>query len=361
MLASRYGKATCAHDNLVDKCVLARYNVRMVLYNPDNPLRTRRVGYCFDFFGIGTGIAGLASAGANLLGTKWTNDTNEKIAKQNLNYQREYNQTVWQREDTNNAINRQREDSAQQRAVADARAAGLSPLAAAGVQAPSAGGTVSGGTSAPQLDYQAQAPVDFGSSFGQIGDMFNSYQQQAFQARENAENRKYNLLSTILGLAAQKEMNNARIGESARQYDATRVDNASNRRYEKARADYAVNNPSEVFGRSYGPLVDGIVALLGGKDTGLKGFAADVGNGVKSAGSGVVSTVTKSVQDAKTAVEDVTESEYDKALKELKSDPNWEYAPDDVKFSSINNLRKKHGLKPLTRDEYNKLSGSKHK
>lgn len=50
--------------------------------------------------------------------TKLTNESNEKIASQNIEYQKQFNQQVFSRE-----------DNANQRAVADMRAAGLSPLA----------------------------------------------------------------------------------------------------------------------------------------------------------------------------------------------------------------------------------------
>lgn len=50
--------------------------------------------------------------------TRWTNESNEKVAQMNIDYQKEYNAQVFQRE-----------DNANQRAVADMRAAGLNPLA----------------------------------------------------------------------------------------------------------------------------------------------------------------------------------------------------------------------------------------
>lgn len=71
--------------------------------------------------------------------TKMTNQSNEKVAQMNIDYQKEYNQQVFDREDTAN-----------QRAVADMRAAGLNPLAN---YAPLGSGGVS---AAPQSNMQYQ-------------------------------------------------------------------------------------------------------------------------------------------------------------------------------------------------------------
>lgn len=87
-----------------------------------------------------------------------TNRTNMEMNKANIEYQRNLNNQIFQRE-----------DSAYQRAVADAKAAGFSPLVASGVSAGGAGGTVS----APRNSFAAQqgAPAQAAlAQSAQIGD-----------------------------------------------------------------------------------------------------------------------------------------------------------------------------------------------
>lgn len=75
--------------------------------------------------------------------TRMTNESNEKIAAENLAYQREWN-------DYQMSLNEQimqREDTAIRRQVADARAAGVSPLAASNVGQAQTGTSVQTGSS----------------------------------------------------------------------------------------------------------------------------------------------------------------------------------------------------------------------
>lgn len=109
--------------------------------------------------------AGLSSVG-NLVGAGLSYSTQKesnKIAKDTLEYNKQLNKKIFQREDT-----------AYQRAKADAKAAGFSPLVAAGVSAGSAGGSVSH-LSAPNLqNYSA----------GQIANAFDvvsNYNQLQYQ------------------------------------------------------------------------------------------------------------------------------------------------------------------------------------
>lgn len=96
-----------------------------------------------DLFGIGS----IANAGVNLINGVWSNIQNKQIADQNfalerenLDYQKQLQQTIFNREDT-----------AMQRAMADYEAAGINPLYAIGSPAQS-GAVVS--TSAPQNKFQ---------------------------------------------------------------------------------------------------------------------------------------------------------------------------------------------------------------
>lgn len=129
----------------------------------------------FDAFGVGTAASGAAQAGANIIATKMTNDSNERnvdetnkanismndatnqanrdiadatnatnmaINQANIDYQNAYNQQVFERADT-----------AFQRSAKDASAVGINPLSLSGSVA---GGDVAGSSSAPQASLGAQ-------------------------------------------------------------------------------------------------------------------------------------------------------------------------------------------------------------
>lgn len=142
------------------------------------------------FSGLGTGILGAAaSIGGSYIqkqAQKQTNQMNMKMfnkqqafekeqyaymqSQNDLNRQREdemnalnrqredqynqtmwnredaFNQTTWNREDENNRIMREREDNVLQRRMADAKAAGIHPVIAAGGQAQAGAGQVGGGS-----------------------------------------------------------------------------------------------------------------------------------------------------------------------------------------------------------------------
>lgn len=81
---------------------------------------------------ISLATATLLGAGLSLIGGLFANKTNQKIANQNIAYQKEANETNidFQREE--NALTREREDNAYQRAALDLQRAGLSKTLAAG-------------------------------------------------------------------------------------------------------------------------------------------------------------------------------------------------------------------------------------
>lgn len=126
-----------------------------------------RCSLVLDAFGAGTAAAGAAQAGANIVSTKMTNDSNERnvdetnkanismnkatndtnmaINQANIDYQNAYNQQVFERADT-----------ALQRSAKDASAVGINPLSLSGSVA---GGDVAGASSAPQASIPMQSPT----------------------------------------------------------------------------------------------------------------------------------------------------------------------------------------------------------
>lgn len=164
-----------------------------------------------DFLGFGSGSSshsGLSSVWDkfkngntniyNQENVEKTNATNKAIADENLAFQRE-------NLDYQKALQQQifqREDSANQRAVADMRAAGLSPLA--GLQPSSAGEAIS--TSPLHNDYQEQSytPQNMGSisdflgTVSQLRAAFNSNKLQEEQV-QSAKLDNFLKANTMLG------------------------------------------------------------------------------------------------------------------------------------------------------------------
>lgn len=109
------------------------------------------MGFPFDI--LGSIFDGVANIGSLFLGASSLNQSAKaqedanRIAEQNLAYQKEFNQKVFERQDTS-----------YQRAVADAVQAGFSPLVASGT----AGGTAGGVVSAPQR--QSTADITMSSA-----------------------------------------------------------------------------------------------------------------------------------------------------------------------------------------------------
>lgn len=133
---------------------------------------------CYDIFGIGSAISGVAGAGANIAGAIMQN----KIAQENLELQKakfdwdkQVQQTTWDREDS--AYQRQRDDML---------SAGLNPLSNTASGA-NAGQAVS--TEAPQNNMDAlTAMSNLGSSISQIVDgIQNTREREATIQKANQE------------------------------------------------------------------------------------------------------------------------------------------------------------------------------
>lgn len=142
--------------------------------------------------GLSGAVGGLAQAGASILNTRETNKTNKNVAEQNLGFQREnldyqkaLQQTIFQREDT-----------AHQREIEDLKRAGINPLATAGGNGANAGSVVP----LTELNNSYQAQTADMSGIGAAGQALDAAvqnekaledarQARADQARENMYTR----------------------------------------------------------------------------------------------------------------------------------------------------------------------------
>ena len=128
---------------------------------------------------IFNGVATIGSLGLGIGSLKQSYDANKhanEIAERNLEYQKQFNQQVFDRQDTS-----------YQRAVADAVQAGFSPLVASGTSAGTAGGVVS----APQR--QSTADVAMSSANNQMAlasNMLALSRQRAEIANIEAQTQK---------------------------------------------------------------------------------------------------------------------------------------------------------------------------
>lgn len=151
----------------------------------------------------------IIQAGTSIFQTERTNNEATRQYNQNLAFNTETRNTNWQRED--NQI---------QRAVADAHAAGFSPLAALG-------NTATGATaSAPSSNVQGGQQADLSGLVNSIGQLV----QNAWQSKENEKQREHENQMNLDKLEAEKEMASANItsteniakdnrNEQARQFD----------------------------------------------------------------------------------------------------------------------------------------------
>lgn len=154
----------------------------------------------------------LISGGAGLLSGLVNAATSSYWANKNLSFQQK--QFDYQRE--LNALQMQREDSAFQRAVADARAAGLSPLAVSS-------GAVTGDLSSTQLS-------GVGNNAGQI-DLSSAVNNalSVYQAGLQREQQNNNNAATSADVAfklAQTQANNAQTAFLNQQSESVSLDNA---------------------------------------------------------------------------------------------------------------------------------------
>lgn len=150
--------------------------------------------------------------------TKLTNESNEKVAQMNIDYQKEYNAQVFQREDTAN-----------QRAVADMRAAGLNPLAN---YSPSGSGGVA---AAPQSNMHYESG--------------NSKLMENLQALQAGTSIAESLQNQALGLQQMQQNSAALQGQKllnqsqsmANQYDRmTLIDRANQQKFSSASMQQSV-------------------------------------------------------------------------------------------------------------------------
>lgn len=138
--------------------------------------------------------ASLASNGLNFLSQRNTNRKQMELAEEANDYQKQLNERLMQREDT-----------AYQRAVKDALAAGLSPLTVAGTGGAGAGGTVSGSMNVPSLG----APqIDPNTLQDAARSLASSFMQERQIANANAAQKDKQSHEELM-LMAQLDANSA--------------------------------------------------------------------------------------------------------------------------------------------------------
>lgn len=142
--------------------------MRLHLRN-DSPYQVAR----YDWLPALIGAAGAIGATAlNAFSTSRNNSKQEAWTQEQFDYNRQLNQQIMNREDT-----------AYQRAVADAQAAGLSPLVTAGTGGAGAGGTVS----QSNLSLNTQAPQVEANTFASMMEsLTREYMQERQISNENA-------------------------------------------------------------------------------------------------------------------------------------------------------------------------------
>lgn len=141
-------------------------------------------GYCLAPL-IGAAIIGGAAAIGSTVYSNWkneqnvsaTNESNRDISRENREWQEAMVEKTWAREDALRNEANEREDTALTRAVADAKNAGLSPLAVvnsggAGTASNPSTASVSGEAPIPAQSYTVQ-PMDFSEILGSFASQAN--------------------------------------------------------------------------------------------------------------------------------------------------------------------------------------------
>lgn len=152
--------------------------------------------------------ASLASSAVNYFSQKSTNRKQMELSEEANDYQKQLNERIMQREDT-----------AYQRAVKDALAAGLSPLTVAGTGGAGAGGSVSGSMNVPQLG----APqIDPNTLQDAARSLVSSFMQERQMANANAsqkDKQSHEELMLMANLDAQNAMLDKKISSDSSTQD----------------------------------------------------------------------------------------------------------------------------------------------
>lgn len=258
------------------------------------------LGLAGGLFSAGTAAAAQGNTNkVNKENVAETNTANKEIAQMNLDYQREYNNQIFARED--NAV---------QRAAADLQAAGLSKTLAAGSRA-SAGGSAS----APMMNYQEQAYTGYQSPLEKVSQlttnglsstnailtMLQSQQAQSAQiAHLNAQTESLNIDNAYKAdlLTADLQSKNAQIDHTR---TATRNLNTDDtiKNY-----DFNFAKRSGLMYSSNGMIGDTVKAILGVDDATWKKYGerlvqlfSPVAGGIDSTSGAVNQIIEKSIQD----------------------------------------------------------------
>lgn len=157
--------------------------------------------------------ASIGSAIYNMYSQKKNNDKVEDFTREQYDYNKQLNETIMAREDT-----------AYQRAVADAQAAGLSPLVTAGTGGAGSGGTVS----QSNLSMNTQAPQIEPNTFM---DAMRALEQESMQKRQiDAQNKSqdkqigFETMKLQTQLDAQNEMLDKQLEAAAQTQDKELAD-----------------------------------------------------------------------------------------------------------------------------------------